>query len=577
MSKEENQSNEKIKTEENKEKEDKIEKIREKFEKKIQSEVEKKNEPIKQIIKEKNSSNFNKLKNFFENRESKNEKEKKEKIIYKKEEITNKIQEPLNSNIKNNEKKEENLNKIEDFKSDNVKRFLNEIKNKEILNKEKELNIQKEIKEKKIVNNKNIKNKVEQFISDYKKEEEKKKEIDYSFNNFVNQNSKVKENLYNIEKAANNLNQNKKLFELTDKIINQIYDNNSKSKSLSMQERIHLFDRKINNFNIKEKIQLNLNLKNLDKKGEYDAEIYDENNELIAKSEKKNDNKLIQDLQFNFSFTKQQAITIKINKFIPPDQIINSEANGIASKQLIYNTTLDYLKANESNKELEESFLKEFEQMKTDYAFTNYEFKTIADLIKNIEKDLYEIILKLQKITKNLEIQYICVKYFLKNKKLLMALKSLTILSENKNNYYYIESAKLINQYLKDNKDNLKGKDIIVDKINKYISEGDEKMEYKEDDKLNIIRYKLSNKGLFNSPKENNDTIFEFVNNYDCKALRKLSGEKINEFITYSSLYTDDEGIKDIKKKLNEKMKLVRVDEKEIMKNLNFYEDKKFD
>ncbi len=245
----------------------------------------------------------------------------------------------------------------------------------------------------------------------------------------------------------------------------------------------------------------------------------------------------------------------------------------ISKLDLIYN----YLKANESNKELEESFLKEFEQMKTDYAFTNYEFKTIADLIKNIEKDLYEIILKLQKITKNFEIQHICVKYFLKNKKLLMALKSLTILSENKNNYYYIESAKLINQYLKDNKDNLKGKDIIVDKINKYISEGDEKMEYKEDDKLNIIRYKLSNKGLFNSPKENNDTIFEFVNNYDCKALRKLSGEKINEFITYSSLYTDDEGIKDIKKKLNEKMKLVGVDEKEIMKNLNFYEDKKFD
>ena len=342
MSKEENQSNEKIKTEENKEKEDKIEKIREKFEKKIQSEVEKKNEPIKQIIKEKNSSNFNQLKNFFENRELKNEKEKKEKIIYKKEEITKKIQEPLNLNIKNDEKKEENLNKIEEFKSDNVKRFLNEIKNKEILNKEKELNIQKEIKEKKIVNNKNIKNKVEQFISDYKKEEEKKKEIDYSFNNFVNQNSKVKENLYNIEKAANNLNQNKKLFELTNKIINQIYDNNSKSKSLSMQERIHLFDRKINNFNIIEKIQLNLNLKNLDKKGEYDAEIYDENNELIAKSEKKNDNKLIQDLQFNFSFTKQQAITIKINKFIPPDQIINSEIKVPIKEILKVNKNLDF-------------------------------------------------------------------------------------------------------------------------------------------------------------------------------------------------------------------------------------------
>ena len=66
----------------------------------------------------------------------------------------------------------------------------------------------------------------------------------------------------------------------------------------------------------------------------------------------------------------------------------------ISKLDLIYN----YLKANETNKELEESFLKEFEQMKTDYSFTNYEFKTIADLIKNMEKHLYEVLLKLQSI-----------------------------------------------------------------------------------------------------------------------------------------------------------------------------------
>jgi hypothetical protein len=244
----------------------------------------------------------------------------------------------------------------------------------------------------------------------------------------------------------------------------------------------------------------------------------------------------------------------------------------ISKLDLIYN----YLKANETNKELEESFLKEFEQMKTDYSFTNYEFKTIADLVKNIEKHLYEVLLKLQKITKNSEIQYICVKYFLKNKKLLMALKSIIILSENKNNYYYIESVKLINQYLKDNEADLKDKEIILDKINKYIKDGDEKLKYKEDDKINVIRYKLYTKGLFNNPKENNDTIFDFVNNNDVKTLRKLSGETINELITYSSLYTDEDGIKEIKKKFNEKMKLVGIDEKEILKNLNFYEDKEF-
>ena len=59
----------------------------------------------------------------------------------------------------------------------------------------------------------------------------------------------MKEKLYNIEKATKNLNQNIKLFELNDKIINQMYVNNSNSKSLSIQERIHLLDRNINNFN----------------------------------------------------------------------------------------------------------------------------------------------------------------------------------------------------------------------------------------------------------------------------------------------------------------------------------------
>ena len=171
---------------------------------------------------------------------------------------------------------------------------------------------------------------------------------------------------------------------------------------------------------------------------------------------------------------------------------------------LIYN----YLKANETNKELEELFLKEYEKMKNDYEITKYEFKTIPELIKNIEKNYYEILLKLQKITKNFEIHYLCVKYFLINKKLLMALKSIIILSENKNSYYYIECVKIINKYMKDNKENLKGKEIIIDKIKEYIKEGDENNSYKEDNKLNEIRFKLNEKGKFNNPKENNEIIF---------------------------------------------------------------------
>lgn len=239
---------------------------------------------------------------------------------------------------------------------------------------------------------------------------------------------------------------------------------------------------------------------------------------------------------------------------------------------LIYN----YLKANETNKELEKSFSKEYEQMKQDYGLTKYEFKSIPELLKNIENNYYDILLKLQKITKDYEIHYICVKYFLKKQKLLMALKSIIILTENKNNYYYVQSVKLINKYLEDNKDTLKDKEIIVNLIKKYVKDGDDKIEYKEEDKLNEIRFKLYEKGIFNNPKENGDIVNEFVNYYDKNQLRKLSGEKISNLITYCSLFIDEEGINEVKKKLNEKMKLIDVDEKELIRNLNFYEDKKF-
>ena len=239
---------------------------------------------------------------------------------------------------------------------------------------------------------------------------------------------------------------------------------------------------------------------------------------------------------------------------------------------LIYN----YLKANETNKILEESFLKEYDEMKKEYEITKYEFKSIAELIKNIEKNFYEILLRLQKITKNLEMHYLCVKYFLKNEKLLMALKSIMILSKEKNSYYYIESVKLINKYLQDNKDKLKGKEIIINKINEFIKDGDEKNVYKVDNKLDEVKFKLYEKGLFDNPKENNEIIFEYVNSYNTKELRKLKGEKIYELITFSSLYINEEGVKEIKNKLYEKMKLVDIDEKEILRNLNFYEDKKF-
>ena len=256
--------------------------------------------------------------------------------------------------------------------------------------------------------------------------------------------------------------------------------------------------------------------------------------------------------------------------------------NGIAKNKYVIQALIkidiiyNYLKANENNKELEEKFIKEYEKMKEEYSIKEYLFKNITELVKTIEKDFYEVLIKLQKIYSNEEIHYLCVKYFLKNDKLLMAIKSIKILSENKNSFYYNDSLKLVKLYLQEKKDALKGKEIIIDKVNEYIKDENQIEEYKEPNKLMNLKIKLYQKNLFENPKENNDIIFEYVNCQDKKQLRKLRGEEINNLMIFSALYTDEEGVKELKNKLKEKMILINVDEKEIARNLNFYEDKKF-
>ena len=216
-------------------------------------------------------------------------------------------------------------------------------------------------------------------------------------------------------------------------------------------------------------------------------------------------------------------------------------------------------------------------KMKIIYGLTEYQFKTISELIKNIEEDFYEIFLKLQKITTEPEVHYLSVKYFLIKHKLLMALKSMKILSQNKNSFHYVEGSKLINLYLKNNQDNLKGKEIIINKAKEFIEDNVENIEIKEENKFKKFRYQLYQKNIFNNPKENNKIIFDHINSYTNKELRKLSGEEIYNLLIFSSLYTNEEGIKEIKNLLKEKMKLIDVDEKDIIRNLNFFEDKKFD
>ena len=114
-----------------------------------------------------------------------------------------------------------------------------------------------------------------------------------------------------------------------------------------------------------------------------------------------------------------------------------------------------------------------------------------------------------------------------------MALKSMKILSQNKNTFYFTESVKLIDLYLQVKKDNLKGKEIVVDLAKEYIQEENKKIEYKEETKLDNIRIKLYQKNSFYSPKENKEMVIECINGYEPKALRKMKGEELYNLIIF--------------------------------------------
>lgn len=133
---------------------------------------------------------------------------------------------------------------------------------------------------------------------------------EYNYEDFSGS-STVKDNINNIEKALQNLNKHSKLKELNDKIVEQLYDDNSKRSALSVEEKIHLFDRKINNCEIKEKVLLNLTIKNPDSKCKYDIEVLDEDNNLIAKNDKNNEF----NFEIFFSFYIKQFINIIIKKY----------------------------------------------------------------------------------------------------------------------------------------------------------------------------------------------------------------------------------------------------------------------
>ena len=275
---------------------------------------------------------------------------------------------------------------------------------------------------------------------------------------------------------------------------------------------------------------------------------------------------------YNFSFRRYMLKDL-YHSIVFHDDIAQNKylIKALIKIDLIYN----YLKSNETNKDLEEKFKKEYEKMKTDFQVQEYQYKDIPELIKIIEEDFYKILLRLQKISKDDEIQYLCVKYFLKKEKLLMAIKSIKYLSKNKNSFYYIESVNLLNKYSEEKKDKLKGKEIIVELTNEYIKDKNEIVEYKEENKFNEIKNKLYQKNVFDL-NDNKKIILELIESIDKVELRKLSGEELNNLITSTSIYLDPDGVQDVRNMLNLKMRLFGIDKIKVKRNLGFFENKKF-
>ena len=184
-----------------------------------------------------------------------------------------------------------------------------------------------EVQKEKITINKSndISKKFEEALNLRKMDSMKRKEKfhDYNYEDFADS-SIVKDNLSNIEKALENLNKNSKLKELNEKMLAQIYDDKSKRNALSVEEKIHLFDRKINNCEIKEKVILIISLKNPDSKCQYEIEVYDEDKNLIGKSKKTNSITLL-NMETYFSFNKNQILTIIIKKYSNNQMIKKTE------------------------------------------------------------------------------------------------------------------------------------------------------------------------------------------------------------------------------------------------------------
>ena len=140
---------------------------------------------------------------------------------------------------------------------------------------------------------------------------------------------------------------------------------------MNFEQKYHLFDRKINNCEEKEKINLTVKIKNPKPEYEYDSKIYDEDKKLVAESEKQKGEKeiiLYNNLKVDYVFSKKTSYTYEIRKTlldgaeiksemdIPLNQILSAEENQNYEKEIdnfnaneIINISFDSIDNSEEN------------------------------------------------------------------------------------------------------------------------------------------------------------------------------------------------------------------------------------
>ena len=314
---------EKIKEQKKKEKEEKEKKAQieeEEIKQKIKSRrnkiIEETKKKIKEEIEEENKKN--------EEEKIKKQKEEEEKLIAKKEMI--KANKRLKEQ-KNKEKEEEEKRKQieeEEMQKKNIRRrntIIEESKilreqrriEQELLEKEKNDLIEEERRKRLEERNRIIEeNKIKVEKERKRKEEEEKKKNEEERNKILEQ--------------RNRINNNIKLKRLNDKLLKNLFG--EKQKQLSEERKMQIFDRKIKNYEIKEKIKYKIKIKNPKEKIRYESIIYDEDGNIIKTSEKKegtNEIVLFDDVEMNYTFTKVTSITMELIKYIDNNEIIRTK------------------------------------------------------------------------------------------------------------------------------------------------------------------------------------------------------------------------------------------------------------